>query len=62
MNMSITSWDDLPDIDMYQFKLREMSKPELITLVNQQCGYIKKLQGQNKELQEALRNLEASHV
>ena len=39
-----------------------MSKPELITLVNQQCGYIKKLQGQNKELQEALRNLEVLRV
>lgn len=60
--MSITSWNDVPDIDMYQFKLREMSKLELISLVNQQCGYIKKLQGQNKELQEALRNLEVLRV
>lgn len=60
--MSITSWNDVPDIDMYQFKLREMSKPELITLVNHQCGYIKKLQGQNKELQETLRNLDVLRV
>ena len=60
--MNIVSWNELPDIDKYQFKLREMSKHELITLVNQQNGYIKKLQGQNKELQEALRSLEVPHV
>ena len=43
------------DTDEYQFKLRDMSKHELITLVNQQNAYIEQLQEQNRELQNAIR-------
>ena len=43
------------DTDKYQFKLRDMSKHELITLVNQQNAYIEQLQEQNRELQNAIR-------
>lgn len=44
------------DTDKYQFKLRDMSKHELVTLVNQQNAYIEQLQQQNRELQTALRS------
>lgn len=43
------------EVDEYQFKLRDMSKHELITLVNQQNEYIEQLQEQNRELQNAIR-------
>lgn len=44
------------EVDKYQFKLRDMSKHELVTLVNQQNAYIEQLQKQNRELQTALRS------
>lgn len=54
--MSVNNWNDIPEVDKYQFKLRDMSKHELITLVNQQNAYIEQLQQQNRELQTALRS------